>query len=166
MKSKTNKIRQATQADTAMALKQSLREMSIQLSMLSYQVGLRLGLRHVDLGCLDLVTRHGPLSPSSLARGSGLHPATLTGVLDRLERDGWIHRERDPSDRRAVILRASPKRVAEVVAQYTQMNVAMDKLCAGHTKKELELITDFLRKTTQAGAASANALADEAVRSP
>src|SRR3981189_3828357 len=85
------------------AIKQSLRALSIQLSLLNHQVGARLALNDVDLDCLDLVARHGPLSPSALAQRAGLHPATMTGILDRLERGGWVIRERDPaaSDRPA-----------------------------------------------------------------
>src|SRR3982074_2718407 len=88
------------------SIKQSLRELSIQLSLLNHQVGTRLGLNDVDLDCLDLVSRHGPLRPSALAERAGLPPATIAGVLDRLERGGWVARGRDPSDRRAVVVRA------------------------------------------------------------
>src|SRR3979411_2215178 len=88
------------------AIKQSLRELSIPLSLLNHQVGARAGLNDVDLDCLDLVARDAPLSPSALAERAALHPATVTGVLDRLERGGWVARERDPSDRRAVVVRA------------------------------------------------------------
>src|SRR6266567_5997615 len=87
-----------------MAIKDSLRAMNNQLSLLNHHVGRRVDLKDVDLDCLDLIDRHGPLSPSTLARRAGLHPATMTGVLDRLERGGWIARERDPSDRRGVIV--------------------------------------------------------------
>jgi DNA-binding MarR family transcriptional regulator len=83
------------------AIKESLRELSIHLSLLNHHVGARLGLKDVDLDCLDLISRHGPLTPSVLARRAGLHPATMTGILDRLERGGRVARERDPSDRRA-----------------------------------------------------------------
>src|SRR5437899_13094088 len=96
------------------SIKQSLRALSIQLSLLNHQVGARAGLNDVDLDCLDLVARHGPLSPSALAERAALHPATMTGILDRLERGGWVARERDPSDRRAVLVRALRDRNADL----------------------------------------------------
>src|SRR5436309_15130573 len=104
------------------AIKHSLRELSIQLSLLNHQVGAHLDLRDVDLDCLDLIDRHGPLSPSALARWAGLHPATVTGILDRLESGGWVARERDPSDRRAVVVRAVRERSADLLRLYARMN--------------------------------------------
>src|SRR5690242_11627395 len=92
----------------------SLRDLSGELSMLNQQVAAALDLRAADLGCLDLIGRHGPLTPSALARLAGIHPATMTGVLDRLERGGWVRRERDRSDRRAVSVRGLPDRAGEV----------------------------------------------------
>ena len=44
------------------SIKQSLRALSIQLSLLNHQVSERLGLNDVDLDCLDLISRLGPLS--------------------------------------------------------------------------------------------------------
>ncbi len=60
------------------AIRESLRDMSIQLSLLNHQVGGQLDLKGTDLECFDLISRHGPLSPSALARRAGLHPATCT----------------------------------------------------------------------------------------
>jgi DNA-binding MarR family transcriptional regulator len=133
------------------AIKESLRELSIQLSLLNHQVGTHVDLRDVDLDCLDLINRHGPLSPSALARRAGLHPATMTGILDRLERSGWVVRDRDPGDRRAVLVKAQRDRNAELFGLYAGMNTSMDQLCAGYSEAELELIADFLRRTTSAG---------------
>ena len=133
------------------AIKESLRELSVQLSLLNHQVGARLDIRDVDLDCLDIVARTGPLSPSALARRAGLHPATMTGVLDRLERAGWISRDRDPADRRGVLVSARRERGAELIGLYAGMNGSMDRLCAGYTEDELALLADFLRRTAEEG---------------
>jgi DNA-binding MarR family transcriptional regulator len=139
-------------------IKQAMRELGVQLSLLNHQVGVRAALRDVDLDCLDLVSRHGPLSPSALAKRAGLHPATMTGILDRLERDGWVARERDPSDRRAVLVRARRERGAEIYAHYAGMNTSMDDICASYGDAELDVLADFLRRTADAGRAAADEL--------
>ena len=142
-------------------IKDSLRDLRGQLALLNHQVGGHLELRDVDLDCLDLISRHGPLSPGALARRAGLHPATMTGILDRLERGGWITRDRDPDDRRAVAVRALRDRGAEVFRLYAGMNSKLDELCAGYSDDQLELLADFLRRTTDAGRDATDELADD-----
>jgi DNA-binding MarR family transcriptional regulator len=132
-------------------VKESLRELSTQLSLLNHQVGTRLELRDADFDCLDVLSRFGPMSPGMLARRAGLHPATMTGVLDRLERGGWVVRERDTTDRRAVVVRALPGRAGELIRLFGGMNSAMDELCADYTDEQLELIAEFLSRTAAAG---------------
>jgi DNA-binding MarR family transcriptional regulator len=139
----------------------SLRELGIQLALLNHHVVARLELKDVDLDCLNLIERHGPLSPSALARRAGLHPATTTGILDRLQRGGWVARDRDPADRRAVLVRALPDRNRDLMRLYSGMSRAMNKLLAGYGDTELELIADFLRRTANAGRNSADELAEK-----
>jgi DNA-binding MarR family transcriptional regulator len=143
------------------AIKESLRELSIQLSLLNHHVSTRVELKDSDFDCLELLNRHGPLSPSALARLAGLHPATMTGILDRLERGRWIGRERDPDDRRGVVVRALRDRATEVFRLYAGMNASMDQVCAGYSAGELELLADFLRRTTSAGREAADDLASD-----
>lgn len=131
----------------------------MQLSLLNHRVGGRLELKDVDLDCLDLISSHGPVSPGALARRAGLHPATMTGILDRLERGGWVARERDPDDRRAVVVRVLPERSAELVRLYSGMNTSLDEICAGYGEAELELLADFLRRTADAGRDATDELA-------
>jgi DNA-binding MarR family transcriptional regulator len=143
------------------AIKESLRELSNQLSLLNHHVGTHVALKDVDLDCLELINRHGPLNPSALARRAGLHPATMTGILDRLERGGWVARDRDPDDRRAVLVRVRRDRAAELFGLYAGMNASMDQLCAGYSDTELELLADFLRRTTDAGRDATDELATD-----
>ena len=144
---------------TTAAIKESLRELSIQLSLLNHQVGAQVEVRDVDFDCLDVIARHGPLSPSALARRTGVHPATVTGILDRLERGGWVARDRDPADRRTVVVRGLRDRNAELFRLFAGMNASMDAICAGYGDADLELLAGFLRRTADAGRQATDELA-------
>jgi DNA-binding MarR family transcriptional regulator len=142
-------------------IKESLRDVSAQLSRLNHEVGGRVNVRASDLECLDQIGREGPLSPTSLARLTGQHPATLTGILDRLERDGWIARDRDPGDRRGVVVRAERGRGAEILRLFlveSGMSPALDEILARYTEAELAAIADFLHRTAAAGRTAADSL--------
>lgn len=136
----------------------ALREMNSQLSLLNHHVGVRLALKDVDLECLDLVARNGPISPSALARLAGLHPATMTGVLDRLERDGWVARERDQRDRRAVTIVLRRERGGELYRLFGGMRAALDDICADLDQEQLTMIAGFLARVAEAGGREAEAL--------
>jgi DNA-binding MarR family transcriptional regulator len=85
----------------------------------------------------------------------------MTGILDRLEQRGWIARDRDRSDRRAVVVRANRGRAAEILRLYSGMNTAMDRICARYGESELELLADFLRRTADAGRNATNELSGD-----
>jgi DNA-binding MarR family transcriptional regulator len=137
-----------------------LRDLSVQMALLNHQVGMHLDLRDADLECLDLISRHGPIGPTALAKRAGMHPATLTGVLDRLERGNWVVRTPNPSDRRAVLVQVVKGRTAEVNHLFSELNGAVDDICAEYDATELALIADFLLRTARAGQIAKDELAD------
>jgi len=147
---------------TTATIKESLRGLRVQLALFNHQVGSRVDLKDIDLDCLDLLAQHGPQNPTALSRRAGLHPATLTGVLDRLERGGWITRDRDPSDRRAVVVRVLPDRNAEMFEHYRGMNTAIDTLCETYDPTELAAIADFLTRATAAGKQATDQFTEQA----
>jgi DNA-binding MarR family transcriptional regulator len=145
-------------AQLNLAVRESLRDLNVQMSLLNQRISGRLDLKGADLQCLDFIDRYGPLSPSTLARRAGLHPATVTGIIDRLERGGWIVRERDPADRRAVLVQPLPSRRSEVLRLASGMNAAIARICAGYPDDDLELIADFLSRAADAGRTAAEEL--------
>src|SRR5258708_19215676 len=58
-----------------------------------------------DMQVLDLLESTGEASAGQLADLMGLTTGTFTGILNRLEKAGLVHRERDPNDGRRVIVR-------------------------------------------------------------
>ena len=62
------------------------------------------GLTGPQMLCLREIASRGALTTGSLALAVALSPATLTGILDRLEVRGLVSRERRPEDKRRVLV--------------------------------------------------------------
>lgn len=141
------------------SVRRTLNEATLQLSVFQRRVGARLELKDADLECFNIVHNEGPLSPSVIARRAGLHAATVTGVLDRLERGRWVVRERDPDNRRQVLVRARKDRNQELFGLLSSMNSEMGEIVARYSIEELEVIADFLERTVEAGRRATDELA-------
>lgn len=140
------------------AVVNGLRDLRTELAVYSHRVGSRVELKDTDFDCLDVIARHGPLSPSALAARVGVHVATMTGVLNRLEAGGWISRVPAENDRRAVRVTSTPDRQRELYAVLGGMNARMGEICEGYTDEQLETIADFLARTVEAGRAASDEL--------
>ncbi len=60
------------------------------------------GLTGPQLWTIKVVAESGPVKITELARRMYLHPATVGGILDRLEAKGLVERTRSRQDRRVV----------------------------------------------------------------
>jgi DNA-binding MarR family transcriptional regulator len=143
--------KRSTPAALTHEIQHHLRDLIARLHQLNDAVGARVELRGPDLEILDLVARHGPLSPSGVAAATGVHPATLTGIVDRLELGGWLTRVPDPEDRRRIRLEVRRERGPELVRLYGPMNRSLAEICSGLTPEQLLVVRDFLRDAAAAG---------------
>jgi DNA-binding MarR family transcriptional regulator len=132
-------------------IQESLRDLTGRLHQLNEAVGHRIDLREGDIRLVDLIARQGPMTPSELAEHTGTHPATLTGMLDRLEAGNWISRVPDPGDRRRVRIEARLERGGEMARLYGPMNKAIVAICAELSPDQLRVVRDFLQRVSAAG---------------
>src|SRR3984893_2200068 len=107
----------------------------------------RIGINVTDLNCLNIVALTGPMTAGGLARATGLTTASITGVLDRLEDGGFVRRERDPKDRRRVIVTLNPgPGLREIGPTFGPLVRAWRDAAAGYSDEELRLLLDFQRR--------------------
>ena len=66
------------------------------------------GLTQAGMVTLMALAEHGELPHRAVAELCFVRPATLTGIVDTLERDGLVQRRRDGTDRRSVKLTLTP----------------------------------------------------------
>jgi DNA-binding MarR family transcriptional regulator len=110
----------------------------------------RIGINVTDLNCLNILALGGHLTAGELARRTGLTTASITGVLDRLEESGFVRRERDPHDRRRVIVRLEAARgLRDVAPVFAPVVTAWRAVAAQYTDDELRLILGFQNQLEQ-----------------
>src|SRR5688572_33468042 len=66
------------------------------------------GLTAPRLSALSVIVFGGPLTLGALAAAEQVRPPTMTRLVAALQRDGLGTRQQDPSDRRQIILQATP----------------------------------------------------------
>ena len=105
--------------------------------------------------------RLAPLSPAELAERAGVTRATMTGLIDTLERDGLVTRAPDRTDRRMMSVRLTPRgrrRLEKVLPSHFQIMAGlMDPISERDRKTLVRLLTKIL------GRAAEIAPTDEAV---
>src|SRR5215471_10219779 len=88
----------------------AIRRAGSVMQLLGAAAAEKIGINVTDLNCLNILALGGRMTAGDLARATGLTTASITGVLDRLEEAGFVRRERDPQDRRRVVVRLDPER--------------------------------------------------------
>ncbi|WP_055545001.1 MarR family winged helix-turn-helix transcriptional regulator [Streptomyces kanamyceticus] len=85
------------------------------------------------------------MTPTRLARGLGIHPATLTNRLDRLQSSGLITREHPPEDRRSLLVGLTPEGAEAWSAVIDDQRAAEATLLAPLGERELAHLSALLR---------------------
>jgi DNA-binding MarR family transcriptional regulator len=104
----------------------------------------QLSLNPTDLRCLELAIEIPGLTAGRLAELSGLTTGAVTGVLDRLEKAGYVVRRADPADRRSVTIQPVAAEVTRVEAVLAPLDAKIGTELERHSAGERTAIAGFL----------------------
>lgn len=108
-----------------------------------------IGLTHVQFFMLIALYEEDGLLSSQLADKTALDRSTATGLLDRLERDGWIERKADRADRRIVRIHLTPKALEQrtaIITTYEEINGHFLKKYSDEEWQQLQLLLGRLEE--------------------
>src|SRR6201987_2087509 len=126
-----------------------MRRTSAQGVMFGQAVADIAGVSGSDLDCMDFLNLEGRMTAGRLAELTGLTTGAITGVIDRLEKAGYVGRERGEGGRGKVFIAPVPERMIELGRFYELMQRAMQKQSDRYTDAELKLLLRYMTESYQ-----------------
>ena len=135
--------RAKTRAALLQELENAMRIVQAQGAVFAEMVADRADVSSADMDCIDFVNVEGRMTAGRLAGLTGLTTGAITGVVDRLEKAGFVRRERDETDRRKVFIVPVPERMMQMGRSYELVQRAMAKQCEAYTDAELKFLIRY-----------------------
>src|SRR6266545_7066061 len=142
-----NGSRDSRRRDLVAALNQAARASSGLGGVFAAAVAGRLGINVTDLECIEMIATPGTLTAGELAEKTGLTTGAVTGIIDRLERAGFVRRERDAEDRRKVHVRIAPAGIERAGAYYQSLGREMDALLDAYPEELIAFLIDYFTRS-------------------
>lgn len=105
----------------------------------------RLGINLTDLRCLGILERKGPITATQLGDETGLTSGSVTALVDRLEKAGYVSRVRDEGDRRRVFVELTDAATEAIDAIWGPLGRDGTALAERYSAEEIAFIVDYLR---------------------
>ena len=123
------------------------REMSTLAVLRHARIAEQMGLSATDHKALDLAARaEGSLTAGRIAQLTGLSTGAVTGVIDRLERAGFVRRVRDIEDRRKVLIEIVPVDEDKLTPLFSSAQDATEQVLRRFSPEERAAIERFQRE--------------------
>ena len=106
-------------------------------------------IRPAYLGVLMSLWKEDGLKVVDLGKKAGLEPSTMTGLLDRMERDELLKRAADPKDRRALRIYLTEKALDSQESAMKVVNKVLDKMFENISDEDIETTTSVLMKVLE-----------------
>lgn len=130
------------------AINDKFREMSTETIMFHQAIADVLGLHITDHKCVDFIYRFGAMPAGRLAELTGLTTGAVTGIIDRLEKAGYVRRTNDPKDRRRTIVEPTRNKKLErkIEGIFIPLHERMHKVLSSYSDSELAFLLDVTTK--------------------
>ena len=135
-----NKSHDATSVDQVYDLMNAVRILTRSSLMFHNAISEKMGINVTDAECIDFLMEMGPSTAGDLAKASRLTTGAITNVIDRLENAGYVKREKDPHDRRKVIVLFVPDRHEKAKKYYESMAKDIFSLFSQYSKSNLKFL--------------------------
>ncbi|TLX92194.1 MAG: MarR family transcriptional regulator [Thaumarchaeota archaeon] len=131
--------------ESIQAITGKIKEMSTETILFHQAVADVLGLHITDHKSLDLIHRFGSMPAGKLADLTGLTTGAITGIIDRLERSGYVRRTNDPKDRRRTIIEPTRNKKLEkkIEVIFMPLHEKMYKLLSTYSDSDLTFLLNF-----------------------
>ncbi len=131
-----------------------LRRLNVELDAVGQRFAELHGLNRTDVRALvavmDAARRGEALTAGGLGEAVDLRSASVTALLDRLEKVGHVRRVRDPEDRRRVALEMSDSAMAAGAEHFGGLARDLSAAMEDYTDEELAVVRRFLLDMTDA----------------
>ncbi|MCE2029690.1 MarR family winged helix-turn-helix transcriptional regulator [Sessilibacter corallicola] len=104
----------------------------------------RLGLTVTQSAALMFIAKNEGCQQKALANATGLNQSAVTGLINRMKKNGLIERKACAEDGRASMLYLSEKGRLKLPEIFPLVGELNDKLTANFTDKEIDIVTRFL----------------------
>lgn len=104
------------------------------------------GVTESQFGVLEALWHLGPMPQARLCEKLLVSGSNLTTVIDNLERSGLVHRGENPDDRRAHLVRLSPKGEALIARAFPAHAARVTALLGALTAAEQQQLGQLCRK--------------------
>jgi DNA-binding MarR family transcriptional regulator len=125
------------------------RDFSTSIVLFQEALASKLGLNATDYRCLELIIRKGPMTAKALAEEIRLTTGAITGIVDHLEKAGYVERLENPKDRRSIIINPliTHQKIHEKMGNtMDSYRDAIAELFKRYDSNQVAAIADFLKE--------------------
>jgi DNA-binding MarR family transcriptional regulator len=126
-------------------LDREFRRVRVQMGFFEQAVAERLGLNRTDLHVVTLLHDAGSMTAGEIAQATNLTTGAITAVIDRLEKSGYAQRERDPVDRRRVVVKLRLERRRQIAQVFLPLLRRSTDIYVKLREQDRAVLLEFLR---------------------